>query len=150
MSNPDLKKFYLMWTGSLNMGDTPGVFNDAEFAGILLQLPVQITFVSDPKASAQILLMTTEVEIFSGKSHSVYWDWKPGTPLPTPVGFIDDAEIIPGKREFHLLTIPASSATVGKHSITIHVNPEVSEGMRDDFVLKRMLAHESIGAKLGW
>ena len=150
MPNPS-HPFFLIWTGSLNLGDTPGVFMDAQFAGLLLQLPITITFLppagTDP---IQMLLMTTEVEIFNSKKHPVYWDWTPGSTFPTPVGFIDDTDLIPGRPEYHLLSIPRSSVSEGRHSITIQINPDIPAGLRDDFVLKRIEAHESIGAKIGW
>jgi hypothetical protein len=94
--------------------------------------------------------MTTDVEIFNDKKHPVYWDWMPGDPLPTPVGFIDDTDPIPGRPEFHLLTIPRASASLDRHWVTIQVNPEITAGLRDDFVLKRIEAHETIGVKIGW
>ena len=147
---PKTHPFYLVWTGALNLGDTPGVFMDAQFAGLLLQIPITLTFVPEWTEPLQLLLMTTEVEIFRDKKHPTYWDWIPGNPLPTPVGFIDDRDVIPGRPEFHLLSIPRSLASVDRHSITIHINPEIAAGMRDDFVLKRIEAHESIGAKIGW
>ena len=37
--------FYVVWTGALNCGDTPGVFGDAAFVGLVVQLPVTVTFV---------------------------------------------------------------------------------------------------------
>lgn len=140
--------YYLVWAGHLNMGDTPGVFTDAQFVGLLLQIPVTITFTQG--GDAAFLLVTTDVEIFGGKTHPVYWDWAPGTAFPTPVGYIDDTDPIPGRRECHRLTVPAAAATKGPHTITVHVNPAVSEGMRDDFVLRRIEAGDAIGAKIGW
>lgn len=141
----------MIWSGSLNLGDTPGVFNDASFAGLLLQIPVTITYIQDEaKEPVRFLLETTEVEIFGEKRHAVYWDWTPGQVFPGPVGFIDDTDQVPGKPEFHILEIPAEQAGTGQHSITIVVNPEVPAGLRDDFVLRRIEAHESVGAKVGW
>ncbi|VTS08280.1 hypothetical protein [Tuwongella immobilis] len=142
--------YYLVWSGSLNMGDTPGVFTDAQFVGLILQIPITITYLSDETAPAQFLLTTTEVEIFNQKTHPVYWDWTPGTALPTPVGHIDDTEFVPGKPEFHQLSIPRTELTLGKHWLTILVNAEIPAGLRDDFILKRIEAHNSIGAKIGW
>ncbi len=146
----DLSQFYLVWTGLLNLGDTPGVFTDAQFAGLMLQIPITITFPDESTDPIHLLLKTTEVEIFNGKKHSVYWDWTAGNPLPPPVGFIDDTDIVPGRPEFHLLSIPGADAPKGKHSITIIVNPDIPAGLRDDFVLKRIHAHNTIGAKIGW
>lgn len=80
----------------------------------------------------------------------MYWDWTPGTAFPAPVGYIDDVELIPSHPEFHLLTVPHAAASIGPHTITVHVNAEVSAGLKDDFVLEQIEAHNSIGAKIGW
>lgn len=140
--------YYIIWTGSLNLGDTVGVFMDSQFVGLLVQLPITITYT--PGGDVSFLLMTTDVEIYSGKNHAVYWDWSPGQKLPTPVGRIDDTAPIPGRPEYHMVTVPADRGTQGKHTLTIHINPNLSEGMRDDFVLKRIEMSDDIGAKIGW
>ena len=62
---PDSHPFYLVWTGSLNLGDTPGVFMDAQFAGLLLQVPITLTFLPDGTDPIQLLLTTSEVEILT-------------------------------------------------------------------------------------
>lgn len=148
MSDPH--PFYMVWSGSLNFGDTPGVFTNAQFVGLLAQMPLTLTFVPDGDEPISFLLRTTDVEIFNDQRHPVYWDWTPGGPFPTPVGFIDDTELIPGRPEYHQLSIPHDESTVGPHTITIHVNPEVSAGLKDDFVLERIEANNNIGAKIGW
>ena len=48
--------FFLIWTGSLNLGDTPGVFMDAQFVGLLLQIPITITFLPDGTDPVKFLL----------------------------------------------------------------------------------------------
>jgi hypothetical protein len=142
--------YYIVWTGSLHLGDTPGVFMDSQYAGLLVQIPVTVNFLSDGTDPISFIVTTTEVEIFDNKKHPIYWDWMPGNPFSTPVGYIDDQDLTPGQPEKHLLSISHDSAAVGKHWITIQVNPETTAGLRDDFVLKRLEAHESIGAKIGW
>jgi hypothetical protein len=147
---PTSYPYYIVWTGALHLGDTPGVFMDAQYAGLLVQFPITVAFVPDGTDPVVFVITTTEVEIFDNKKHPVYWDWTPGTPFPTPVGYVDDQSLITGKPEKHLLSVPRSSAAVGKHWLTIQVNPETTAGLRDDFVLRRLEAHESIGAKIGW
>ena len=109
-----------------------------------------LTFVSDNTSPRRFLLQTTDVEIFNNKKHPVYWDWIPGEPFTTPIGVIDDTELIPGRKEFHELSVPSVVASEGPHTITIFVNSEVSAGLKDDFVLEKILASNSIGAKIGW
>lgn len=146
----DSYPYYIVWTGSLHLGDTPGVFMDAQYVGLLVQFPITINFVPDGTEPVVFVLTTTEVEIFDNKKHPIYWDWTPGTTFPTPVGYIDDRDLITGQPEKHLLSVPHDSVTVGKHWITVQVNPETSAGLRDDFVLRRLEAIESIGARIGW
>jgi hypothetical protein len=147
---PTTYPYYIIWTGALHLGDTPGVFMDAQYAGLLVQIPITITFAPAGTNPAILKLTTTEVEIFNLKKHSIYWDWIPGSPFSTPVGFIDDVDQTTGTPETHQITVPNNLATVGKHSITIQINPETDAGLRDDFVLRRLEAFESIGAKIGW
>ena len=142
--------YYMVWSGALNFGDTPGVFTNAQFVGLLVQIPITLTFVPDEDSPVRFLLQTTDVEIFNDKKHSVFWDWEPGMTLPSPVGYIDDKALIPGRPELHELLIPHAVANIGPHTLTIWVNAEVSAGLRDDFVLERIEAHETIGAKIGW
>ena len=139
--------YYPVWTGALNLGDTPGVFNYAQFCGLLVQLPLRITFNSG--GVAKLRLRTTDVEIFGGAKHPVYWDWVPGQSFPTPVGYIDDTTGTPSVREFHEIEIPSDQAKVGIHTLTIHVNSDVALAMKDDFVLEQIDAEGSIGVRIG-
>ena len=147
MANP--KGYYVIWACSLNFGDTPGVFNSSSFTGLILQIPITLTYVPT-SGNVSFLLHTTDVEIFNNNTHPVYWNWTPGTALSNPIGYVDDKSIIPTQPEYHLLTVPPKKATIDKHTITIIVNQTVSEGLKDDFVLLRALANNSIGAKIGW
>jgi len=150
--------YYVTWTGSIGLGDTPGVFMDSEYVGLLIQIPFNITFAPDDVDLVTILLTTTEVEIFKDANgnklvHNVYLNWQPGQAFPNPVGVIDDEEIFQGKPEIHKLDIPATlfqGGVVGKHTLTIHVNPGSGVGLRDDFVLKRIEISENVGARIGW
>jgi hypothetical protein len=142
--------YYIIWTGALHLGDSPGVFMDSQYAGLVVQVPVTLTFLDNEKSPINFILTTTEVEIFDGKKHSVYWDWEPGTSFPTPVGYIDDTELVPGVPEKHLLSVPRNLVTIGNHSLTVQVNSLTKAGLRDDFALRRIEAHESVGVKIGW
>lgn len=147
---PNNYPYYLVWSGALNLGDTPGAFMDAQFVGLALQIPVTIGFLADANQAIEVVLTTTEVEIFGQTGHPVYWDWTPGDALPAPIGYIDDKDLIPGKPELHLLKIPGASAAVGKHWLTVIVNSDFAAGLRDDFVLRRIEAGDSVGMKVGW
>jgi hypothetical protein len=148
--------YYLLWSGGINLGDTPGVFTESEFVGLLVQIPFRIT--SSTIEAITILLLTTDVEIFQDANgnrlvHNVYLNWQPGQPFPTPVGTIDDEELFPGRPEIHQLNIPAERfqpQVQGNHTLTIHVNPNVAAGLKDDFVLKNIQISDNVGARIGW
>lgn len=150
--------YYVIWSGSIGLGDTPGVFMDSEYVGLLIQIPFSITYPETGVVPVCILLTTTEVEIYKDSKgnklvHNVYFNWQPGLPFPEPVGAIDDTESFQGKPEIHEIEIPPEafgSQVIGKHTLTIHVNPNVAAGLRDDFVLKRIEISENVGARLGW
>jgi hypothetical protein len=128
---------------------------DSEFVGLLIQIPFTISYPDPPTGinSVTILLTTTEVEIFMGLVHNVYFNWQPGQPFPAPVGSIDDEIIFEGKPEIHQINIPVAlfgGTILGKHTLTVQVNPNASAGLKDDFVLKRIEISENVGARVGW
>ncbi|MDZ4796123.1 MAG: hypothetical protein SGI83_17725 [Bacteroidota bacterium] len=102
MSKPIPYPYYTILSGSFNLGDTPGVFNSSAFVGLMLQIPINISYIPTGKPFIGIMLMTNEVEIFNGNVHYVYFDWLPGTPLPSPIGQIDDVEY-PLSQPLHFL-----------------------------------------------
>lgn len=63
----DLNSFYMVWSGVLNFEDTPGVFNNEQFLGLIAQIPITLTFMSDDNSLKNFLLKTTDVEIFNDK-----------------------------------------------------------------------------------
>lgn len=150
MKKPSNYPFYTIWSGALNLGDTPGVFQDSSFVGLLLQIPVNISYLPEGKEYVELMLVTDEVEIFNQKVHYVYFDWIVGNPLSKPIGQIDDIVIIPDLPEFHLLKIETKNLQLGNHTITIVVNTETPQGLKDDFVLRRIDASNDIGAKIGF
>ena len=147
---PTPYNYYTIWSGALNFGDTPGVFLDSTFVGLIAQIPLKISFISPSAPFIEIMLLTDDVEIFNGNTHPVYFDWLPGSVLPTPVGHIDDVSIIPNLPEYHLLKIPTQGLTIGNHSITIIVNQNTPMGLKDDFVLRRIDVDNNTGVKTGW
>jgi hypothetical protein len=64
--------YYIVWTGALHLGDTPSVFMDAQYGGLLGQIPITVTFVPDGTDPVVFVITTTEVEIFDNKKHPVY------------------------------------------------------------------------------
>lgn len=150
MKRPKNFPYYPVWYGSLNMGDTPGVFYNSAFVGLLLQIPITITFIPEKKEFIDLMLLTSEVEVFGDRVHKVYLDWTPGTPFPKDIGQIDDTVIVPDIPEYHHLKIPTAGLQLGNHTLTIVVSGDPRAGLRDDFILHQIDAHNDAGVKLGF
>ncbi len=149
-TKPKPYNYYTIWSGSLNLGDTPGVFYNSAFVGLIIQMPIYFNYIPKDKEYVEIMLVTSEVEIFEGKAHNVYLDWVPGESFPEPIGKIDDTELIPNMPEYHKLKIPTDGLTLGNHTLTIVVNNEIQAGLNDDFILKRIDVDNYTAAKLGF
>ncbi|MBS1518229.1 MAG: hypothetical protein JSS91_09095 [Bacteroidetes bacterium] len=148
ISKPKEYPFYPIWNGSLNLGDTPGVFFNSTYIGLIFQFPINISFIPS-KPKLKILLVTSEVEVYDKNTHQVYFDWIPGNSLPIPIGEINDKEIIPHRPEFHLLEIETTGLSIGNHTITIIVNPNISIGLKDDFILYNIDVDNDAGVRIG-
>jgi hypothetical protein len=151
--------YYLLWSGRAALGDTPGVFDDAAYSGLLLQIPFTIDYIDPEQSVVNLVLITTDVEVYNDPatgtplSHPVYIDWEPGTSFPVPIGALGDDPVLDGRREFHLFAIPADTLRASgkkQHTLALQVNPCVAAGFRDDFVLKRIEIDNRVGAKIGW
>jgi hypothetical protein len=64
----------MIWRGRLHLGDEPGVYGDAAYAGLGTELPVTLT-PSDPNASAEdvaLEIQAADVSVFAPyPGHSV-------------------------------------------------------------------------------
>lgn len=145
---PDPYNYYPIWTGALNFGDTPGVFYDSQFVGLILQFPIYISYIPS-KLYIELVLITNEVEINDGNYHNVYFDWKPGQPLPSPIGQIDDREYFPNIAEYHILKVATNGLQLGNHTLSILVNTKTPSGLQDDFILYEIDADNEVGMRLG-
>jgi len=84
MNKPRPYLYHTIWNGSLNLGDTPGVFNTSAFVGLILQIPVNVTHIPANRLYVELMLYTSDVEIFNSKVHYVYLDWIAGQPFNAP------------------------------------------------------------------
>lgn len=57
----------LIWQGKVHLGDEPGVYGDAAYSGLCVELPITL-IKTDPAAadSTTIVLRTKEVQTFAG------------------------------------------------------------------------------------
>ncbi|MBV8686897.1 MAG: hypothetical protein JOZ90_10995 [Alphaproteobacteria bacterium] len=141
----------ILWVaGRYQLGNDPGLFQDAAYVGQTLALPFKKTWL-DPNATAvKLIIYTTDVETWgSWSGHAVFIN-------STEVGRLKDPTDTMGPLERFELSIPVwtlNSALGGKDEFTLRVELEVQAaqpGLSDDFVLTRIASDETIAAKLGW
>jgi hypothetical protein len=65
-------KSELVWTGITHLGDEPGIFSNANYTGLVFELPLTIKSSSGELQEVSFILKTELVKIFSGyKGHKV-------------------------------------------------------------------------------
>jgi hypothetical protein len=141
----------ILWVaGRYQLGNDPGLFQDAAYVGQGLALPFKKTWI-DPNATVvKLIIHTTDVETWGNWSgHAVLIN-------NIEVGRLKDPTDTMGSIERFELSIPVSTmnaALGGKDEFALRVELEIQPaqpGLSDDFVLTRIASDESFAAKLGW
>lgn len=136
--------FELVWQGRIHLGDEPGVFGDAQFSGLQIELPFNIE-VSEVAGSTRILLQIAAENVhilapYPGHKATVIHHY----PLePSNVNGKWGQEVI---GEAFLtsdsLDIPVDLASIKEKlifvSLRLEVDTTVRAGLYNDFVLKRL------------
>jgi hypothetical protein len=143
MKNPQDE---LIWQGRLHLGDEPGVYGDASYSGLCMELPITLR-PFDPTSSKEDINFTLDAEdvnVFAGY---------PGH-IITIFGYEPDPVAGPYKwKQVILLTSTLTSNSVqvklpslSGHkfvSLQIRVDTTVAAGLYNDFVFIRL----SLGSK---
>ncbi|MFJ3728502.1 hypothetical protein ACIPYQ_38870 [Streptomyces sp. NPDC090045] len=139
----------LIWQGRIHLGDEPGVYGDASYAGLTTEIPLTLQK-TDPAGqdSTTLRVVTQDVETFTGY---------PGH-LITVVLYEPDPAASFHSREVVLATARLTSADGGhkdvlldltnrpsplRVSVRIRVDTEVPPGLYDDFVVTKLLNKSS-------
>ncbi|MES1973380.1 MAG: hypothetical protein V4472_13055 [Pseudomonadota bacterium] len=141
----------ILWVaGRYQLGNDPGLFQDAAYVGQELALPFRKTWVDTAAASVSIFISTTDVETWGT------WDGHKVFINTTEIGRLKDPNDQDGPVErFELSMTPAAfdAALQGRDEFVLRIVLETqiaSPGMSDDFVVTRIGSPGSIAAKLGW
>jgi len=135
----------LIWAGRIHLGDDPGVYGDAAYAGLCTEFPITLTkFSSEPKDDIELVLNTAEVQ--------VYYPY-PGHQI-TLIGYQQIPESDPPRwQEVELLTErlkadtiqlrPSSTEGIKFLSVRVRVDTTVAPGLYDEFLLLRLSLRSS-------
>jgi hypothetical protein len=127
----------LVWRGRIQLGDEPGIYSDAQYGGLCLDLPVELfPYDGQNSANLEITVEASEVKIYQGyKGH--------------PVAVFGLYEHSPGKWSRKLLA-ESELGNSGKATLQIkgdapryicvrvQSNSELPPGLYDEVVVERL------------
>jgi hypothetical protein len=135
----------LVWEGRLHVGDEPGVYGDAAYCGIALELPLTLRK-TDPVGpdTTTLVLRTQDVQTFAGyPGHLItVTAFQPDSNDPThateTVLTMERLTSADNNRKEIVINL-AGIGSPAFISVRVRVGTEVPPGLYDDFVVTRLL-----------
>jgi hypothetical protein len=137
-------KSELIWKGRLHLGDEPGVFGDAAYAGLAVELPVTLTK-SNSTSTAALTVHTENVQVIPPYLGHVVTVVAYGDGNAIEIGNArieapsDNDKAVETEVTLDLSSVP-SPAFAG---VRIHVDTAVAPGLYDDFVVASLRLNSS-------
>ena len=135
----------LIWQGRTHIGDEPGLFGDAFYAGLATEIPITLQK-TDPAGpdSTTLVVQTQNVETFSGyPGHLItvtLYEEDPSQAfhfIETPLG-TERLTSSDNNRQEIVLDLTGRSSPMFV-SVRVRVDTEVPPGLYDDFVVTKLL-----------
>ncbi|MGW2439463.1 hypothetical protein ACWCY1_22330 [Streptomyces goshikiensis] len=135
----------LVWQGRVHLGDEPGVFDDAHYSGLTVELPITLQKIntSGPDVTT-LLLVSQNVETFAGyPGHLItVTQYRPDPHRPNhctetvlTTARLESSDHNRKEVALNLANQP-TSVYVG---VRVHIDTDVPPGLYDDFVLTQLL-----------
>ena len=135
----------LIWQGRIHLGDEPGVFGDAFYSGLAMELPLtlQKTDPSGPNTTT-LIVQTQNVETFSGyPGHLIrvfLYEEDPNQPFHFIRTALATERLTSADNNRQEVAINLANKTSPMFvSVRVRVDTEVPPGLYDDFVVTRLL-----------
>jgi hypothetical protein len=141
MRNPQTE---LIWQGRIHLGDEPGIFGDAAYAGLATELPFTLEKTSSTAADTTTLVLSTaDVRTFSGyPGHLisvVLFAENPAQPFHWTETVLATARLSSADNNRKEIVIDLTGRTSPYFvSLRVRVDTEVPPGLYDDFVVTRL------------
>lgn len=135
----------LIWQGRIHLGDEPGLFADASYSGLAMELPItlQKTDPSGPDTTT-LVVQTQNVETFSGYPGHVVtvtlYEEDPNQQfhfIETPL--VTERLTSSDNNRQELVINLANKTSPMFVSVRLRVDTEVPPGLYDDFVVTKLL-----------
>lgn len=141
-------------TGHYQLGNNPGIFQDALYVGRMLVFPVTVIYVDTTAPEVKLFIETHDIETWSA------WMGHQVTLNGTEIGRLKDPDDTFGRLEIFELTIPMATYLnlinympnqPAKAELAIILETQTaSPTLADDFVLLRIDTNESTAIRMGW
>ncbi|MDA2811699.1 hypothetical protein O4J56_13745 [Nocardiopsis sp. RSe5-2] len=132
----------LVWQGRIHLGDEPGVYGDAAYSGLAMELPLTLAK-TDPNGpdTTTLRLRTQDVATFGGyPGHAItvilYEEDQPNHFTET---ILSSALLTSADNNKVDIPVDLSGAALpARVSVRVRVDTEVPPGLYDDFVVVRL------------
>lgn len=135
----------LVWRGRVHLGDEPGVYGDACYSGLSVDLPVTLerTASSSGPQTTALEVITEDVQTFSGyPGHLisvVLYEPTPGSPDHFHEVVLASKRLTSADHNRVQVKIDLTDrSSPARVSVRVHVDTEVPPGLYDDFVVTRL------------
>lgn len=149
MADPKKVATILVLEGRYHFGNNPGVFQDATYVGLQLNLPITVTWYDENLDEVAFLFKTQDVESWRGSGgHQVLLNG-------TDVGRLSDpSDGQAGNEQFRIAipTVLFKAILKGSKFARLGILVEVGDsppGLADDFVLRRIETEENLLVRVG-
>lgn len=130
----------LIWCGRLHIGDQPAMYGDAQFAGLVVEFPVELVpFPGHEKIGGSVLFRIDLDEVKAHSEHPAHsvsvFGFQQGTPKGWTRSLMGSCELASNKNvgEVHL------KGSIPRYLIVrIEVNTTAEPGLYDDVVVRRL------------
>jgi len=133
----------LIWQGRIHLGDEPGIFGDADYPGLALELPITLEKTPGAQEDTTTLVLRTEgVNTFSGyPGHLITVTLY--TPGPQPNVWkevvLATAQLTTADNDHKNVEINLAGQTSPyRVSVRVRIDTAVPAGLYDDFVVTRL------------
>ncbi|WP_158887712.1 hypothetical protein [Amycolatopsis anabasis] len=134
----------LVWQGRIHLGDEPGVYGDADYPGIALELPLTLRK-TDPAGpdSTTLVLRTQDVQTFTGyPGHLITvtaYVPDPADPFHADEQVLATARLTSADNNRKEIPLDLGGLTSPIFvSVRVRVDTEVPPGLYDDFVVTKL------------
>jgi hypothetical protein len=142
-----------IWEGRLHLGDEPGVYGDAAYAGLAAELPFTLRRFREGASEddvVEIIVEAQDVRTFEGYlGHHVIVMGYEANPLASPEW--QSRVLARGRLERNSASVELRGDIPETVSLRVQVDTDVAPGLYDDFILRRIsLRSSSHYASLGF